>query len=309
MFRKLSNKIIVAVFVVLLALVVLVEIMDAQKGSRNFKSDLIDVELANVSSIEVYAKVANHERIKLFKENELWKVESGGKTYNADADAGQRLVSALNNMKAKSIATASKERWEQFEVTDSLGTRVKLFNGNELLADVYVGKFSFSQPRNMTSYVRLAGHKEVYGVDGSLGMSFNRKVDAFRDRTLLDANNTDWKKLEFTYPADSSFILEKVGEHWMIGETEADSAQVAQYFNKIDRLSDSNFAEEKPSIAPTHRLRIVGNNGVPDVEITAWRVDDENFVLESSQNPGTYFNSKSRFERLFVSRAEFLTKD
>ncbi len=309
MFRKVSTKIIAGIFVVLLAVVVLVEVIDSRNGNRTFKSDLLEVAVSDVTSIELYARAANHKLVKLFRENDAWKIEADGKTYNADAGACERLISALNDMKPKSVATTSKDRWEQFEVTDSLGTRVKLFGGSDLLADVMVGKFSYSQPRSMTSYVRLANDKEVYGVDGTLGMSVNRNVNSFRDRTLVDANKSNWTKLAFTYPADSSFVLEKAGNQWMIGEMEADSAQVAQYFNKIDRLSDSNFAEEKPSIAPTHRLRIESSNGAPSIEITGYRVDDDRFILESSQNPGSYFNSKTRAEQLFVSSASFAAKE
>ena len=57
------------------------------------------------------------------------------------------LISALNNMKPESVVATNKDRWPMFEVTDSLGTRVKLFSGDNLLADVVIGKFSFSQPR------------------------------------------------------------------------------------------------------------------------------------------------------------------
>ena len=262
---------------------------------------MVEVLADEVSSIELSPKVNGGEVIKLFKENDAWKVESEGNIYNADQSVAGRMISELNNMKPKSVAATSKERWRNFEVTDSLGTRVKLYNGNNLLADVIVGKFSFSQPRNMTSYVRLEGDKEVYGVEGMLGMSFNRNVDSFRDRTVIKSNKSDWTKLTFEYPADSSFVLEKVGEKWMIGDMETDSVSVANYINSIANLSDGSFVNSKPASSSTHRLTIEGNNLMQKIEIVGYYQDTENFIFESNQNPNTWFNSKSSAEKIFIS--------
>jgi len=306
MFRKVNIKLLVIIFVVLLAGVVLVQIVDSKKGNRTFKSDLVEVVAEDVTAIELYPKATGGMLIKLVKENDEWKVESEGETFNADQSTAGRLVSELNNMKPKSVAATNKERWEQFEVTDSLGTRVKLFNGSNLLADVVIGKFSFSQPRKMTSYVRLAEDKEVYGVDGMLGMSFNRNLDSFRDRTVINSNKNDWTKLTFDYPADSSFVLEKLGEKWMIGEMETDSASVVQYFNSIANLTEGSFASEIPVSSPTHRLTIEGNNMMQKVEISGFFENDEQFILESNLNPGTFFSNAETSRKIFVSIMEFL---
>ena len=308
MFRKINTKVLAIIFVALLTVVVLIEIIDSRKGNRTFKSDLIEVVASEVTSIELYPKATNGKQIKLFKENDEWKVESEGKKYNADQSVAGQMISSLNNMKTKSVAATNKDRWEYFEVNDSLGTQVKLFNGAGLLADIIIGKFSYSQPRNMTSYVRLANDKEVYGVEGMLGMTFNRNLNSFRDRTIIKSNNTDWTKLIFSYPADSSFVLEKVGGKWMIGEMETDSASVVQYFNKIANLTDGSFADEKPVIAPTHRLTIKGNNMMQKVEIIGYFSNEDNFILETNQNSGAYFNSKTSAEEVFVSVMDLIQK-
>ena len=301
MFRKINSKLLYIVFAVLLALVVLVELLDSRKGNRTFKSDLVEVVPEEVTSIEIYPKAANGNLIKIFRENDNWKVESEGKKYNADQATAGRMITELNSLKPKSVAATKKENWGKFEVTDSLGTHVKLLKGSDVAADLVIGKFSYSEPRNMTSYVRLADDNKVYGVDGMLGMSFNRNINSFRDRTVIKSNKNDWTKLTFSYPADSSFVLEKRGEKWMIGEMETDSASVAQYFTKIANLTDGSFAEQKPVFAPTHRLTIEGNNMMQKVEVVGYYSDPENFVLESNQNHDTWFNSKTSAEKVFVS--------
>ncbi len=308
MFRKINIRILAIVFGALLALVVLVEFMDARKGNRTFKTNLVEVAVEEITAVEIYPNATNGTLIKLFRENDLWKVESEGKKYNSDQTIPGRLISELNSLKTKNVAATKKESWEKFEVTDSLGTRVKLIAGTKLFTELIIGKFSFSEPRNTTSYVRLAGEKEVYGVEGLLSMSFNRNLNAFRDRSIIKSNKTDWTKLTFVYPADSSFVLEKKGEKWVIGEMETDSAAVVQYFNSIANLTDGNFAEQKPPIAPTHRLTIEGNNGMQKVEISGYFVNPDEFVLESNQNPDTWMNSKTTAEKLFIPSFKLVQK-
>jgi hypothetical protein len=306
MFRKINNKLLAIVFIALIALVVMFELIDSKKGNRTFKNNLVNVNVENITTIELYPKAANGNLIKIYRENDSWKVESNGEKYNADGSTAIRLISQLNELNTKSVAATSKERWKQFEVTDSLGTRVKLLNGDKIETDVVIGKFSYSQPRNTTSYVRLNNEKEVYGVEGMLAMSFNRDINAFRDRTIIKSNKNDWTKLTFAYPADSSFVLEKKGEKWMIGDITADSALVAQYFTRIANLSDGSFVKDKPKIAATHWLTIEGNNMMQKIEIAGYYTDNENFVLESNLNPDTWINNKSTAEKAFVPMTSLL---
>ena len=306
MFRKIKSSVLAIVFLTLLTVVIVVELIDSKKGNRTFRSDLVEVVAEDVTSIELYPRATNGKLIKLFEQNKEWKVESGENFYNADQSVAGSLISGLNNLKPKSVAATNSEKWEQFEVTDSLGTRVKIFNGTELLADILIGKFSFSQPRNMTSYIRLSDEKEVYGVEGMLGMSFNRNLDSFRDRTVIKSNKNDWTKLAFRYPADSSFVMEKMGEKWMIGEMETDSGSVVQYFNQIASLTEGSFAGQKPVGTPTHLLTIEGNNNMQKIEIKGYFENDNQFYFESSLNPNTFFSNTETAKKIFVSVMEFL---
>lgn len=305
MFRKINTKLLASIFIALLAIVVVIEVIDSKKGNRTFKSDLVQLDPDNVTSIEIYPKTNNGKLIKLFKENDSWKVESDEKVFNADKSIANRLSNELDNMKPKSVAATSKDNWKQFEVTDSLGTKVKVYNGTDLLANVVIGKFSFSQPRNMTSYIRLANDKKVYGVEGMLGMSFNRKIDSFRDRTIIHSEKNNWTKLKFDYPADSSFVLEKKENKWMAGEMQTDSAKVAQFFNKMWNLSDGNFVE-KPNSEVTHKLTIEGNNQMQKIEIKGYKISNDEFIIETNQNPGTFINSKTSADKLFISISQLI---
>ena len=306
MYRKLNIKILAIIFSILMIVVVLTEMADSRKGGRTFREELVDVSPDEVTSLEISPKVEGNKVIKLLKENDSWFVESGDKRYRADPSLPSAMINELNSMKPESVVATGDERRVQYEVTDSLGTRVKLFSGNNLLADLIIGKFSFSQPQKMTSYIRLEGDKVIYGVDGMLGMSFNRNVDSFRDRTVIKSNSSDWSRLVYKYPADSSFTLEKAAEGWTVNGQPADSASVAEYFNAIRNLSDSRFAENKTGMSVTHSLLIEGNNDMEKVEINGYYQEDGVFMVESSQNRGNIFESKELAEKIFISSSSLL---
>lgn len=306
MYRKISIKTLGIIFGILLVLVAIVELTDIRKGSRNFKKILIEVNADEITGIELQPKAANGNTIKLVRENDVWQVEDNSKKYKADQSVAGNLISELNGLKPQSVVATGKDRWKQYEVTDSLGTRVKLLKGSDVIADLVVGKFSYSQPNNMTSYIRLTGENEVYGVDGTLGMSFNRNLDSFRDRNIIKSSSGNWNKLTFTYPADSSFVLEKVDGKWQINNQPADSTAVSTYLSSIARLSDSKFDDTNPGITSTHQLTIVG--GAVPINVSGYKVDADHFYLESDQNPGTMFNSPESAKKLFVSSRKFIKK-
>ncbi|VAW12985.1 hypothetical protein MNBD_BACTEROID01-1608 [hydrothermal vent metagenome] len=307
MFRKVSIKILLSVFVILLVMVVLVKIIDTQKGDRTFRNELVKVNAGDITSILLSPKITAGKVITLKKEGDSWKVISPeGEIFNADKNAASNLIAELNRIKPESVVATSKEKWGQFEVTDSLGTNVKLLKGDDVIADIYIGKFSFSQPRKMTSYVRLAGDKEVYGVNGFLSMTFNRDLDSFRDKTVISSSTGDWVKLSFSYPADSSFTLVKIENDWQVNGASADSASVATYLGSIAHLNESAFAKEEPSVAASHILKIEGDNMMPPVEIKGYYLGGGQIVIESNQNPGTYFESGELASKLFPPRSKFM---
>lgn len=306
MYRKLNIKILALIFSFLLIVVLFIELADSRKGGRTFRDDLVNVNLEEVTSLEISPKVERGSTIKLIKENDIWFAGMNNRRYRADQSLPTTLIRELNEMKPESVVATGEEKQAQYEVTDTLGTRVKLFGGNSILTDLIIGKFSFSQPKKMTSYVRLKDDKVIYGINGMLGMSFNRNLDSFRDRTVIKSNKADWSRLTFSYPADSSFTLQKVADEWTVNGQPADSASVAGYFDSIRNLSDSRFAESDTDITVTHSLLIEGDNNLGKVEITGYHNSDGNFWIESNQNKGNIFESRELAEKIFISSSTFL---
>lgn len=326
MFKKLNIKILVIILVVLVAIYFLTDLLG--DNDRSFKSQIVEVDTAKVTDIYINIPKDKAE-ISLTRTGGTtdWSVESGGQKFPADAGVVKNILSQFADLKPERVAATSKEKWGQYEVSDSAGTRVKLKNGKTELVDIYVGKFSYTQPPQqpgqqqnpyqqqrgkMTSFVRLADETKVYAVEGFMKMSYQKDMNSYRNKSLLKVNKDDVSRLVFSYPGNVTMTVAKnESGKWQMNGMPADSTKTVRYLNKIAKLTSSNFIDPstpKNSIGG-YKLNIEGNNFTP-VEINAIPTPDTlvKYIITSSINPDAEFDgTKGKlFEKVFVTETEFL---
>lgn len=311
-------KVLAIVFVALLAIVIILNQVEKKKGDRSFDKDLVSFNIKDATSIIIMPK-GDKEEIFIEKKEEGWKVKSGEVSYNADETTVDNMLNDLLIMKSKRLAANSKEKWGDFEVTDSAGTRVIVKEKKDVLADIYIGKFSYQQPKNqyqrqgtMTTYVRLKDKKTVHAVDGFLSMTYNRDINAFRNKYLIKTKKENVNKLTFNY-ADSAFTMLRENNQWMISGLLADSLEVDKYLGGMVVTSSQEFADniDVGTLGqPAYSLLVEGDNFLPvDVKVYYNLLDTvNNVVVTSSYNKGTVFNATDAdmLDKLFVGKSKFL---
>jgi len=320
MYRKLNIKTLTWVFVSLLILTVFVKVIDTRRGVNTLQAELFTLDENEVKSLIISPKMLKGETIELKRNKDGWQVSSNGKTYNGDASTIEALLRELNGLKPIRLASQDKDRWASFELTDSLASKVQFMGDKGELASLFIGKFSYSQASQsamtqqypymrpqgtMSSYVRYNNEKEVYAVEGFLGSRVNRDMDAFRDKTLLKVKKNSLNKIVFSYPADSSFTMEKKEGVWMSEGQPLDSASVAKYLSRISSLRASGFADME-QIKPSHKIQLIQDQAAP-IEISASIEGDDAFMM-SSLNPNSVFKERSsaNFKKIFISKNELL---
>ncbi|MFW6276004.1 MAG: DUF4340 domain-containing protein [bacterium] len=324
MYRKNKTRILLIVLIVLAVVFAVVQYSKQKQGERTFKEYVTELDTSKISGIVIIPGIENEvqDRLKLYKEQGNWKVKQGEDEYNALDGRIKQMINALQELKTESIAGLDKSSWTEFEVTDSSGTRVQILYDGKVTQEIIVGKskyiqnqaqqvrqpMQYNQPGgNMMSYVRLADDEKVYMVEGFLKTSFDPNINSYRDKTIIDSEPAQWSSLQFNYPGDSSFTLVKKNKHWLIdGREPVDSNMVSEYFNKINRISGSEFAGG-PLGQASHTLTIKGNMPSP-VQISAAPADTvHQYIVHSSMNKDAYFSGKKGriFSRLFVSKSYF----
>jgi len=234
MFKKLNTTTLLIILLVLLA-VYFVSRQTANQ-ERSFKNVLTDFDKSQVEKV-LYTP-PEKPAIEIKKENDTWKVTRQDKTYPTDTARIMSMLEQISNLKTKSIAAKKPAKWDEYEVSDSAGTFVEVYDQNDnRLAAFTVGKFSYQQQQqqaagqqpnvDMTSYIRLQDDEAVYGVDGFLKMAFPADVNQWRDKTLVQAEPSEIDYVRFR--GKESFSLNRSGEQWMLDDRPADSAKMQQF--------------------------------------------------------------------------------
>ncbi len=312
MFNKLSTKTLVILFAGLLVLVAAFLFYDSQHGERSFRNELVNIDTAKVTSINIYPKNTDHKLIKIFKEGKYWKVDiPNNKTAYVPDQKVNELFSELLRIKPISVAALNKNKWKEYQVDDSSGTEVKIFEGGDNTLDLTIGKFAFQRPKTMSSYVRVGDDDNVYKISGMPGFLFNQNVNYFRDGRVVNDNYSDWTKLNFTYPGDSSFVLVKKNKNWMIGSQDADSATTANFLRSVSQMSSQNFIDnfDQSLLSKAVYTLTINSSAKGGITISAF-ISPSDTLVNSSTNPDAYFdgNKNNLLKNIFVGSKHFFKK-
>lgn len=312
MFKKFSSGILILILIGLLAVYFIVRF--AGQKERTFRDKVLSFDPAVVTAIQMNDP-AQGQSVELRLSGNTWQVISEGRSYTADSNMVQGILSQLSDLPTKRYAGKGRDSWEKYELTEDQATLVTLFSGPKQIASVYIGKFSYTMPQeqpqamqmrqqqgDMTSFVRLADEQDVYAVEGFLKMSLNRNANSYRDRKLVSVNPDDITRFVFDEDGRETTLENKEGR-WFFDGFPADSAETARYKSTMARLSGGKFTEDgMPPGNPSHTLTLEGNNFAP-IQIRAYPVADTNvnYVITSSVNQGSNFNGKegSLFEKIF----------
>jgi len=305
---------------IILILTILIRI---PKERASLKSKITDFDTMAVGKIIIYPRLYNEKPIEFNRVNGKWTVQQGSVISAPQKGAVENIFNELLSIKPQSLAALNKSKWKEFEVTDSLGTRIKVLNKkSKTLCDLMIGKFSYKQVSNPyggnggnnvegTSYVRLSHEKEVYGVEGFISFFFSGKFSDWRDKSFVKLNKNDIANITFNYPADSSFKLVKKDNRWNIGPVSADSVSVSNYLNVISSLEGQEIKDNyKPVVNPAFNLLIEGNN-LLNISVKCYHGDNiDEYILNSSLNPDVFFTSKKDgvFGKLFKGQNYFISK-
>ncbi len=316
MAKKSNNtRTLVIVLIVLLGIFFLLQIRTNKKEST-LKRDLVSIDTANVTSIYLYPQTEKGKELAFAKTDKGWRIKEGKKEAPVERATIRNILASTLHIRPKQLAAVGESSWKKYDVTDSLATRLKIMEGSKKTLDLYIGKFSVSRGTQNSypnygggvsgvSYVRSAGGKAVYAVDGFLSMTYNQGFNAWRNHNFMVLHKDDIDKITFTYPADTGFVAVKDStSHWSLGSEPADSAKIAGYLSKLLYRRYSNFVDDYvPPEQSDYQIMIEGKNMTPLV-VKAFRDDKYHFVMHSSQNPETYFADKDStvFKMLFIPK-------
>jgi len=125
---------------VILLLTIIVKI---PKENASLKTRIFELDTLQITGIILYPKSDDKLPVEFKRQGSEWIVQQGDITSATRDGAVLNMFVEAVNLKPKSLATKDEAKWEEYELTDSLGTRVKFMNNKEkVLVDLLIGKFT-----------------------------------------------------------------------------------------------------------------------------------------------------------------------
>lgn len=310
-----NNKNLLIIFISLLAIYGLSQVFSSKKD-RSFKTELIEIDSTTVTAITINPKGPDNPEFNLTREENGWIASRGNINTIATTAAINALLSNLQQIKTQRVAAKSTEKWPDYEVEEGQGIRIKVYQGEKLMEDFIVGRFSFNQQnRSATSFIRISDQEEVYAVDGFMAMTLGQGFDAYRNKTMLKID-PQVAITEFAFEEkDTSYNFAQINGQWLLNnEIAIDSAKITAYLADLSNLTGAGFADDFDDLQADSlqfkRLTAKGNNLLEPIVITCYRdsTREKPFVLQSNYNEEAYFESDSAgiYQRIFKGWSYFV---
>lgn len=113
----------------------------------------------------------------------------------ANVNFVRQLVQGFAQMKLHDVVSRRSAQWDVFEVNDLQAAHIQAFTGDQMTADLYLGK---TAPDGVHLYVRKPDSDEIYTATGggALAAFRTRSLSDLRDRSILDLDVTQIDSLE-----------------------------------------------------------------------------------------------------------------
>ncbi len=307
-----NNRTLLIVFGVCLVLFLGGKFLTANRSS-SFDAEIIKVDSAKVDRIK-FISAGNHpDEFELKRNGSDWTATQGDMSVTATPQTVESILSQLSRMSAKRIISREVSKYNEYEITDSLASKVMVWEGKNQVADLVVGGFRFDQAtRSATSFVRNASKPEVYEVDGFLSMGLKARFDQFRDKKIVKAGQDDLTAVAWTGNGKPKQVIQKEDGTWNYAGMEAvDSTKFKSYLSGLVNAQGSEFSEMKsPAGLPElEQVSLTGNNMPEPTVITAYAVQDtlKPFLITSSAIPDAVFKSDSNglYKKIFLDLRPF----
>jgi hypothetical protein len=306
MFRNVKNIRLIAILGVLVVVYASMRLFKNTDRSKSFREELVVLDTSKVNRMVITKSGTSFDVIKTDGE---WMVTiPGNKKVEAASSSVRNALGSLLRINPDRIATRDPEKWADYQV-DSVGTRVQVFEDNENVLDLVLGRFGVHGQQQFHTFVRLFEDDEVYAANNFMGISFPSEPNGYRNSRFLQITADSITQVTFNYPGDSAFIMNKSDDQWYIGSLQADSAKTASFLSGLRYLNGSDFVDDvEPSalINPTLSLQIETSDAPDETLLEAYSHPKYGYILHSSYNPNTYFSDENLMNKIFKGQSELL---
>lgn len=314
MIGNISVKTLFIVFVAL-AIGVFAVWLDKSDNDSSFSRELVTFSFDDVDQFTIVSNTISKTTFQL-KDKE-WYVSKDGTLFRADQSEVRNLIYALRNISVVRIAATKKSKWADFNMSpnNALHVTVKLNSGT--VHDLWLGDYKYqseddknvdtlmlkAERTRLFTNVRVGSDEKVYVVAGALKLAFEKPVDAYRDKLVVNSSVSGWSKLTLEHGPDSSLVLIKHNGRWTINNNPCDSMKMVRYLRTISKIGgDVFFKGSKSDLkAVSYKLTIEGEVMEPII-ISCYDYNGEKIINSSTNNEAYFIAGRNSLFSSFFSK-------
>jgi len=306
-------------------------------SSAAFEEELLAVDTSSVRAVEI--ERPNAPPIRLTRSENQWSVSPNDETsYPASSETVQRLLNDLTTLQVAAVPTRQADKHPRYDV-DSTGTLVRMFGADgEPLGGLIVGRTRVRQPQGQAnqrpmqrmqrrrgtevSYVRVPDRPDVYSVERGLQSVVNRDVEAWRDKVIWSVDRSQIQRIDFSFPADSSFQMQRVtvgdtatagtGEAWVSSGDTLATTEVSSLLQTLSSPRADGFVNDATPESiedPLYQVRL----HLADGSTRSLRIrqgDSEDLYVAAAENfPYVVEIRRSRWDDKVLNGRQALRRD
>ena len=257
------------------------------------------IDISKITGLVIAKK---QSPIEFTKKQETWVVTD--KEYPADSSSVANMLDTLKTLKLSALVS-EKEDLKRYELDDENLILVKAMSGQNIVFEFTIGK---TAPSLNHTFVRLASDKNIYHANGSFSGYFNKSIDDFRDKKVLEFKEDSINEIFIEKDGISKTIISKEEKKdkeetsitWMSDDgISVDREMVSNLlsavsFLKCEKYLKDNTKNKLEKEKPLCKIRLKSKG---DVDLTLFKIDkQDNLMGISSMNEHAFelsqFNGK-----------------
>ena len=284
-----SSKLAIALGVLIVLIGVTVLQFNAEKAADDRENSdeltLPKLEKEKIDQLEVAAP--GKPKVVVKHEGDGWLVVDPVRA-PASQNAVDTALDKLVGLEVTGTAATKASNHEVLEVTADKGIHVVAKNGEEVLADLWIGSY-----RGGNTMVRKEGDESVAAVQSAIRYAFDKEVKEWRDRTVTDEEVDQIARLTLKTP-EETIVLVRDGDTFKQAEGETpienfDASKARSLVSSVARLSTVDFAKDDitPEAAGTAEgelalvtVELDGDAGTQQIVLKLGKKVDSHYYLQ-----------------------------
>ncbi len=193
-------------YLILLALILILSayLMFHKENKDNYTlPEIAKIDTKEITGLTIYKDGKKDEPVKFVKVRDKWIFTD--KKYPADSSQVENMLDTFKKLKLTALVS-QKNDLKRYELDDAKSIRVKAQKGPETIFEFTMGK---TAPTFNHTFVMLENDKNVYHANGSFRSYFEKSINDFRDKKVLEFKEESIKQITIEMDGLSKTLVSK----------------------------------------------------------------------------------------------------